>query len=77
MKSKLPTSVAQLFWGDNLDQLNWGDHHQYMTQTILEKGDTAAVQWLFGQTSPESIRDTLSTYQLSPKSSNFWQIYLS
>ena len=77
MKVVLPTQVTAYFWGDNLEQLNWSDHRKYIIQTLLEKGDQTALKWLFKQVKKSELKQLLTTLKLNPKSSNYWQIYLS
>ena len=73
----LPPYVTKYFWGDDLSQLNWADHSKYITQTLLEKGDTPSIKWLFDLSKREQIKQLLPNLKLSPRSQNFWQIYLS
>ena len=77
MLKDLPPQAEQYFWGDDLNQLNWQDHRQYITQTLLEKADKEAIAWLFKQSSKDQLLNELKTLKLSPKSRNFWKIYLS
>lgn len=77
MPTTLPQTIAKYFWGDNLDDLNWVQHSKYITQTLLEKGDTEAVKWLFSLIKRDEIKQLLPSLKLSPRSKNFWQIYLS
>ncbi|MFH1561071.1 MAG: hypothetical protein ABID04_00635 [Patescibacteria group bacterium] len=77
MKSSLPSFVSKYFWGDNLSELNWDDHSEYITQTLLEMGDQKAVDWLMKKTSKQQLYKQLPSIKLSPKSANFWKIYLS
>lgn len=77
MKTKFPPEVKRLFWGDDLSQLSWAEHADYITATILEKGDIEAVRWLFRKVNKEQVVSNLDNYHLTPKSANFWKIYLS
>ena len=75
--SSLPKSVLKYFWGDNLQDLSWLKHQDYIVQTILEKGDKEAVSWLFSKKNKRELKNKLPQLKLSPKSENFWSIYLS
>jgi hypothetical protein len=77
MNTPIPNSVKRLFWGDNLDELNVGDHGSYIMQTILDKGDREDIKWLFSIQSKEDIRSSLPSLHLSPRSKTFWNLYLS
>lgn len=74
---KLPKSVSQFFWGDDLQKLNWQDHRDYITKTILDKGDLQANAWILKKTTKPYLKKLLKTEKINPKSKNFWQIYLS
>lgn len=74
---QIPQNVTKYFWGDNLSALSQQDHIAYIAQTILEKGDEQALKWLFSIQSKDQIRTLLPTLSLSPKSANFWRVYLS
>lgn len=77
MTNKLPDQVTQYFWGDSLMELAWEKHKNYIIQTLLEKADFQALQWLFQQTNQAEILSLLPSLRLSPKSANFWKVYLS
>ena len=77
IKSNLPDYVLKYFWGDDLKELSWDKHRDYITETILEKGDEDSVRWLFSKLDKEAIKKSLSDFKLSPKSRNFWSVYLS
>jgi hypothetical protein len=73
----LPLEAQKYFWGDDLSDLSWEKHKNYIVQTLLEKGDLVSVRWLFTKISKEEVRLLLPDLHLQPKSSNFWKIYLS
>lgn len=76
MPIQLPDCAAKYFWGDDLDQLHWESHKSYIIKTLLEKGDKAAISWLFTQTNKQELYQMLASLKLSPKSENFWECYL-
>ena len=73
----LPKTVAKYFWGDNLKDLNWRDHKDYITKTILDKGNSQAITWLMAKTDRNYIKKIAKGKELGPKSKNFWNFYLS
>jgi hypothetical protein len=73
----LPVEAQKYFWGDDLSDLSWEKHKNYIIQTLLEKGDLASIHWLFNKVSKNEIQALLPDLHLQPKSSNFWKIYLS
>lgn len=74
MKNALPPQAKKYFWGDDLDQLNWDDHKQYIAQTLLNKGDTKSISWLLQTAGSEQIKNMLPQLKLEPKSKNFWVV---
>lgn len=77
MSFQMPDEARKYFWGDDLGDLNWQDHKNYITQTLLEKGDEKAIKWLFSKIDRGSLAKILPQIKLSEKSYNFWNIYLS
>lgn len=77
MSNGLPDTTKHLFWGDDLQDLNWTKHEKYITETILEKGDVTDVHWLFTRKSKKELRQSLRTLKLNPKSKSFWKIYFT
>lgn len=77
MVSPLPSAAKKYFWGDNLSQLNWPQHKKYIIQTLLDKGDEASLHWLFRKVTRSEGKKLLSSLKLTPKSANFWRLYLS
>lgn len=76
METSLPKCVRKYFWGDNLSQLNWQKHQKYIIQTILNKGDVKAINWLLQKVDKKELKKQLPSFHLDPKSKNFWKLYL-
>ena len=77
MKMNLPATLKKYFWGDELNDIKWPNHKKYIVQTLLERGNSGAIKWLFNFVSKVQIRQMLPGLRLSKKSLNFWKIYLS
>nr|MBI5455945.1 hypothetical protein [Candidatus Levybacteria bacterium] len=75
--NNLPNSVLKYFWGDNLKDLNWDKHKEYIAKTILEKGDNEAVRWLLKKVDKKYLKNLVKEKNMDSKSKNFWNIYLS
>ena len=73
---KLPTFITKYFWGDDLNELNWNSHKEYIIKTILEKGNLEAVKWLLKNTGMETLKK-IANKKMDPISQNFWKLYLS
>lgn len=73
---RLPKSVTKYFWGDDLADLDWEKHRDYITKTILEKGDQDSTKWLIDNTDRNYLKKIVEEKKLDSKSKNFWNIYL-
>lgn len=73
--AKLPKYVTKYFWGDDLKSLSFAKHSSHITRTLLEKGDTPAISWLFRKTNKKALKKELHP-RMNTKSKNFWQLYL-
>ncbi len=70
----IPRFISKYFWGDDLRDLSMAKHKNYISNTILEKGNARAVKWLTGKVSKQELKKNLSK-KMSPKSRNFWRLY--
>jgi hypothetical protein len=75
--TQLPDFITRYFWGDDLKQLDFSKNKKYILQTLLERGNQKAIQWLFSMLDRDSIKSMLPTIKLSKKSAHFWDIYLA
>ena len=75
--TQLPEFITRYFWGDDLQQLNFSKNKKYILQTLLERGNQRAIQWLFSNLDRDSIKSLLPEIKLSKKSAHFWNIYLA
>ncbi|MEK7497952.1 MAG: hypothetical protein AAB656_03465 [Patescibacteria group bacterium] len=75
--SDLPQSVLKYFWGDKLEELSWEKHKNYISKTLLKKGDKEAVAWLLKKVDKDYLKDIVAIKKIDAKSENFWNIYLS
>lgn len=73
----LPNSVKKYFWGDDLNELNWENHKDYISKTILEKGNFTAIRWLLKNTQKSYLLKINKERVKDSKSKNFWKHYLS
>jgi len=74
--NNLPLFITKYFWGDDLSELSWETHKEYIVKTILEKGDLEAVKWILKNTDKDTLKKIIDQ-KMDPKSQNFWKFYLS
>lgn len=77
MSTRLPNEITRYFWGDTIQQLSWTHHRKYIVQTVLNRGDSKAIQWLLHHSSRSELLQLLPSLHLDEKSRNFWQLYLT
>lgn len=75
--SKLPKRIARYFWGDDVSELSWEKHKDYIAKTLLEKGDTEAIRWLLKRVDKPYLKNIVKSARFEPKAKNFWEVYLS
>jgi len=73
----IPAYIRQYFWGDNLSQLSLEKNQKYILETLLEKGNSDALHWLFLNVDKQTIVDHLPELRLDKKSKHFWNIYFA
>lgn len=76
-KTNIPSFIARYFWGDDISQLDLQKYKKYIIETLLEKGDTKAIQWLFTKIDKQTIINFLPNLKLGKKSKHFWNIYFA
>ncbi|MCH7951326.1 hypothetical protein IH980_01125 [Patescibacteria group bacterium] len=75
--TQLPPEITKYFWGDDLNELNWEEHRDYISKKIMEQGDGKAVKWLLNKVDKKTLQSFLSDVKMSKKSANFWSLYFS
>lgn len=74
----LPKFLEKYFWDVEFKKLNFEENKYFITERLLEYGDTRALSWLLNHVKKETIRNILFTKRgLSPKSANFWAIFFN
>ncbi len=76
IRMKLPQTVAKYFWGDDLTELDFKKHQDYIIETILEQGNESAISWLLKQIPSHQLAKKLNSLKLSQRSKQFWQLVL-
>ncbi|MFQ5631347.1 MAG: hypothetical protein ACE5I1_21450 [bacterium] len=77
--SRLPQSLAPLFWEYDFDALSWQSDADLITLRILTSGDWQTVTWLRQQIGNEGLRRWLLTRKgrgLDPRRLRFWELIL-
>ena len=74
----LPSFLKKYFWDVNFKELDFEKYPAYISERILEYGNVKAVKWLLRNVSKQDLKKIIiKTYQLSPKSANFWALFFN
>jgi succinate dehydrogenase flavin-adding protein (antitoxin of CptAB toxin-antitoxin module) len=75
---KEAVSLKKYFWDTDFNKLDIEKNKKYILERILEMGDEKAVKWMLNNFSKGDLLKVVKTSrQLSPKSRNFWNLFLS
>ncbi len=69
----LPKGLLKFFWDIDASSANPARHEKYYISRILEKGDKKAVTWLFGKFGKKTVKKSILSLKLSPRSANYWK----
>ena len=74
---KLPNFLKQYFWDVDFEKIDPVKSRIFLLKRVLDRGDTKALKWLLKHYTKEDIKKLLTTSRdLSPKTANFWALYL-
>lgn len=74
---KLPEFLRQYFWDVDFDKLDLNKFRIFILEIILDRGDTRAIRWVRKNFTDKEIKSILLTStNLSPKTANFWALFL-
>lgn len=74
---KLPKFLKKYFWDVDFEKLIFSEYKNFILKCLLERGDLKAINWLSTYYTKEDIKNLILTLKdLSPKTANFWALYL-
>lgn len=75
--NQLPTSLKPYFWDVSFESLDTTKYANFVIGRLLDKGSAEAASWVLNNYSRDDIQRTFMTIRdFSPKTANFWSIYL-
>lgn len=76
-KAQLPEYLRPYFWDVNFDLLNFKKSKTFILKRVLDRGDIRALGWMRrNYTNQEIEKLILTTRDISPKTANFWALFL-
>ncbi|MEQ1897762.1 MAG: hypothetical protein ABL971_10300 [Vicinamibacterales bacterium] len=74
-KGQVPSHLRLLFWDTDITTWDPAAYPVYVIERVLERGDTAAVEWMREAFTAEQVVATLrSARNLTPRSANYWAL---
>jgi len=76
-KAKLPEFLRSYFWDVKFEDLDLKKSRTFILKRVLDRGDTKALSWVRqNYTNQEIEKLLLTTRDISPKTANFWALFL-
>jgi hypothetical protein len=75
----LPAELKPLFWDHVFEQIDFGQHRDFVIGRILSVGDWNSVQWLRSRVGKEGVRSWIVRREgrgLTPPQLRFWELVL-
>ena len=73
----IPSTLHRYFWDVDPELLDSAKHERPIIERLLEKGDMESVRWMLKTYDQGRVADVVRVSRsLSPKSRNFWQLFL-
>jgi hypothetical protein len=74
---RLPDFLRSYFWDVDFDLLDFKKSKTFILKRVLDRGDTKALGWMRrNYTNQEIEKLLLTTRDISPKTANFWALFL-
>ncbi len=76
-QTQLPEFLRSYFWDVKFDLLDFKKSKNFILKRVLDRGNTEALIWVRqNYTNREIEKLVLTTRDISPKTANFWALFL-
>ena len=76
-KIQPPEFLRSYFWDVKFDLLDFRKSRTFILKRVLDRGNTKALSWIRQNYTNQEIKKLLlTTRDISPKTANFWAIFL-
>ncbi len=77
MNETLPEMLKKYFWDCDFKELNMDQYAFFITERILNFGDTTSLKWLIDRTDKAFLKQVVEkSRNLDNKTRNYWEIML-
>lgn len=77
MNHELPITMKKYFWDCDFNTLNMTDHKFFITERLLQLGNSSTIEWIMKHINKPYIQNVVQNSRLlDDKTINFWKIYL-
>ncbi len=76
-KQQLPPMLEKYFWDVKFSDLSMQEYDFYITERLLNHGDTTAIKWVLKNASKKLLKTILrKSRQLNKKTRSYWSFIL-
>ena len=73
----LPSKLKKYFWDCDFDSLNMEEYSGFITERILNFGNSDSIRWLLAHTDELSLKEIIeNSRNLNEKTRNYWKTIL-
>ena len=77
-QTRLPEFLRPYFWDVKFDLLDFKKSRTFILKRVLDRGNTKALGWIRQNYTNQEIKKLLlTTRDISPKTANFWALFLN
>jgi len=77
-KIKIPGKFKKYFWDCNFNKITWDAYSFFITERILQFGNSESIEWLLKKIDTNYLKSVLKKSRiLDKKTINFWEIMLN
>lgn len=74
---EVPVKFKKYFWDCDIDDLTWNSYPFFITERILQYGNSESIEWLLNVIEIDFLKTVLKkSRNLDKKTLNYWKIIL-
>jgi len=77
-KTQIPGEFKKYFWDCNFSEITWDAYSFFITERILQFGNSDSIEWLLNKIDKNYLQSVLKKSRiLDKKTINYWEIVYS